>query len=138
MSDDKLRLGGMALANGVLVHGPTAWAVAVRRDDGEIQVASRRKRLLASKVKNPFLRGPARLLEAMALLPQVKRALPAAQLPMQNGRVVVAMAGAALGVRGIRESERLRPLAQELLSGILSLAPAVLALRGGELAHYHG
>jgi uncharacterized protein YqhQ len=138
MSDEKLRLGGMALANGVLVHGPTAWAVAVRKDNGEIQVASRRKRLLASKVKNPLLRGPARLLEAMALLPQVKRALPAAQLPMQNGRVVAAMAGAALGVRGIRESERLRPLAQELLSGAVSLAPAVFALRGGELAHYHG
>jgi uncharacterized protein YqhQ len=138
MSKDKLRLGGMALANGVLVHGPTAWAVAIRNEDGEIEVASRKKRLLAAKVNNPLLRGPARLLEAMALLPQVKRALPAAQLPMQNGRVVAAMAGAAFGVKGIRESERIRPLAQELLSGLLSMAPAVLALRGGELAHYHG
>ena len=25
--DEKVRLGGMALANGVLVHGPTSWAV---------------------------------------------------------------------------------------------------------------
>ena len=138
MSDEKLRLGGMALANGVLVHGPTAWAVAIRSEDGEIEVASRKKRLLASKVTNPLLRGPARLLEAMALLPQVKRAMPAAQLPMQNGRVVAAMAGAAIGVKGIRESERMRPLAQELLSGLLSLAPAVFALRGGDLANYHG
>ena len=32
---EKVRLGGMALANGVLVHGPTAWACAVRTDDGE-------------------------------------------------------------------------------------------------------
>ena len=31
---DKVRLGGMALANGVLVHGPTSWACAVRTDDG--------------------------------------------------------------------------------------------------------
>ena len=31
--DDKLRLGGMALRNGLLVHGPTHWAAAVR-DDG--------------------------------------------------------------------------------------------------------
>src|SRR3954451_3341444 len=138
MSDEKLRLGGMALANGGLVQAPAAGAAAVRKEDGESEVASRRKRLLASKVRHPVLRGPARLLEAMALIPQVKRALPAAQLPMQNGRVVVAMAGAALGVRGIRESERLRPLAQELLSGALSLAPAVFALRGGELANYHG
>jgi uncharacterized protein YqhQ len=138
MSDEKLRLGGMALANGVLVHGPTAWAVAIRNEHGEIEVASRKKRLLASKVKSPLLRGPARLLEALALLPQVKRALPAAELPMQNGRVVAAMVGAAVGVKGIRESERLRPLAQELLTGLLSLAPAVFALRGGDLAHYHG
>src|SRR3954452_13179592 len=138
MSDEKLRLGGMALPDGVLVHGPPAWAAAVRKENGDIEVASRRKRLLASKVRHPVLRGPARLLEAMELIPQVKRALPAAQLPVQNGRVVAAMAGSALGVKGILESERLRPLAQELLSGILSLAPAVLALRGGELAHYHG
>lgn len=135
---EKLRLGGMALANGVLVHGPTAWACAVRREDGTIAVASRKKRLLASRVRNPLLRGPARILEALALLPQVKRALPEAKLPMQNGRTVAAMAGAAVAVREVRERESLRPAAQELITGLLSLAPAVLALRGGELAHYHG
>jgi uncharacterized protein YqhQ len=135
---EKLRLGGMALANGVLVHGPTSWACAVRREDGTIQVASRRKRFVAARVRSPFLRGPARLLEAIALLPQVKRALPAAKLPMQNGRTVAAMAGAAVAVKGVRETENLRPAAQELIAGLLSLAPAVLALRGGELANYHG
>jgi uncharacterized protein YqhQ len=41
-------------------------------------------------------------------------------------------------MRGIRDNERIRPAAQELISGLLSLAPAVLALRGGELAEYHG
>ena len=30
MAEEKLRLGGMALANGVLVHGPNAWACAVQ------------------------------------------------------------------------------------------------------------
>ena len=137
MSEQKLRLGGMALANGVLVHGPTAWAVAIRRENGGIETVSRKKRFVASKVKNPVLRGPARIAEAMALLPQVKRALPEAKLPMQNTRTLGAMAGASIAVRGIRESN-LRPIAQELLSGVLSMAPAVLALRGGELAHYHG
>jgi uncharacterized protein YqhQ len=135
---DKLRLGGMALANGVLVHGPTAWACAIRTADGEIEVAARRKRLLASRVSNPLLRGPARLLEAMALLPQIKRALPEAKLPMQNGRVFASIAGASIAVKGIRENERIRPVAQELLVSLLSFAPAVFALRGGELAHYHG
>ena len=47
MSEEKIRLGGMALPNGVLVHGPTAWACAIRHEDGRIEVASARKRLLA-------------------------------------------------------------------------------------------
>ena len=28
--DDKLRLGGMALRNGLLVHGPAHWAASLR------------------------------------------------------------------------------------------------------------
>jgi uncharacterized protein YqhQ len=138
MSDDKIRLGGMALANGVLVHGPTSWAVAIRNDAGEIEVVSKRKRLQASKVQNPLLRGPARIAEALALLPQVKRALPAAKLPFQNRKTLAAMAGATFVMRGVRDNEKIRPAAQELISGLLSLAPAVLALRGGEIAEYHG
>ena len=43
----KLRLGGMALRNGLLIHGPTHWAAAVRDRDGGIQVASERKPELA-------------------------------------------------------------------------------------------
>jgi uncharacterized protein YqhQ len=136
-SEEKIRLGGMALPNGVLVHGPTSWACAIRHDDGRLEVVSKVKRFRASKVTSPFLRGPARLVEAFALLPQVKRSLPAAELPMEDGRVLSTMVGTAFVVRGIRES-RLRPVAQELLAGILSLAPAALALRGGELAAYHG
>jgi len=128
----------MALPNGVLVHGPNAWACAIRHPDGRLEVASARKRFRAARVTSPFLRGPARLAEAMALLPQVKRALPAAKMPMQSRGVVASMLGVAIAVRGIRESGRLRPAAQELLSGILSIAPAALALRGSELAAYHG
>ena len=138
MADEKIRLGGMALPNGVLVHGPRSWACAVRRDDGEIEVASAYKRFQASNVGHPFLRGPARLAEAIALLPQVKRALPAAKLPMGNPRVIGAMLGGAIAVRGLRDTTRLQPLARELLSGLVSLAPAALALREGELAAYHG
>jgi uncharacterized protein YqhQ len=138
MSDEKVRLGGMALPNGVLVHGPTAWACAIRRGDGTLEVASARKRLLASRVTSPLVRGPARLAEALALLPQVKRKLPAAKLPMQSPRVIASMVGAAVVVKAIRDSERLRPAARELISGLVSLAPAALALRGSDLAAYHG
>jgi uncharacterized protein YqhQ len=137
MSEEKIRLGGMALPNGVLVHGPTAWACAIRHEDGRIEVASARKRLQASRVKSPLLRGPARLAEAIALLPQVKRKLPAAELPFESPRMLGSMLGAAVAVKGIRSS-RLRPAAQELLAGLTSLAPAVLALRGSALAGYHG
>ena len=137
MAKDKIRLGGMALPNGVLVHGPHAWACAIRKEDGRIEVASARKRLQASRIQNPILRGPARLAEALALLPQIKAKLPAAKLPLESPRTVASMVGAAVFVRSLRESG-MRPVARELLSAIASMAPAVLALRSGELAAYHG
>jgi uncharacterized protein YqhQ len=137
MAEDKIRLGGMALPNGVLVHGPHSWACAIRHEDGRIEVASARKRFRAARVQNPFLRGPARLAEALALLPQVKAKLPAARLPMESPGTLASMLGAAVFIRGLRESG-LRPIARELLSALVSVAPAVLALRSGELAAYHG
>jgi uncharacterized protein YqhQ len=137
MAEEKIRLGGMALPNGVLVHGPHAWACAIRHEDGRIEVASARKRLQASRIQNPLLRGPARLAEALLLLPQIKAKLPAARLPMENSRTFGSMLGAAAVVKVLRESE-LRPVARELLASVVSIAPAVMALRSGELAAYHG
>jgi uncharacterized protein YqhQ len=134
---DKLRLGGMALSNGVLVHGPTTWACAIRLPDGSLKVAAQRKRIIASKIQNPLLRGPARLAEAIAVLPSLKRKLPEAKLPFEQPGILAAMAVSAVGVRVIRGS-RLRPAAQELAAGVLALAPAFLSLRGNDLAAYHG
>jgi uncharacterized protein YqhQ len=137
MSGEKTRLGGMALGNGVLVHGPRSWACAIRTEDGELKVVARRKRLRAADVGNPILRGPARIAEVFALLPQVKLALPEAKLPIARASVVASMFGTAVVLQNLRRSP-LRPAARELLSGFVSLAPAALALRGGELASYHG
>jgi uncharacterized protein YqhQ len=134
---DKLRLGGMALSNGVLVHGPTTWACAIRLPDGSLKVAAERKRVVASRIQNPLLRGPARLAEAVAVLPALKRKLPEAKLPFEQPGILAAMATSAVGVRVIRGS-RLRPAAQELAAGALALAPAFLSLRGNDLAAYHG
>jgi uncharacterized protein YqhQ len=134
---ERVRLGGMALANGVLVHGPRAWACAVRTADGELKVVAMRKRFRAADVRNPVLRGPARIAEVFALLPQVKRALPEAELPMERPRVLASMIGSAFVLRGLRNSS-LRPLTRELVTGLLSVAPAAFALRGGDLAAYHG
>src|SRR2546421_351645 len=138
MTEEKVRLGGMALQNGVLVHGPRAWAAAVRHPDGRLEVAAAPKRFRAAELEQPFLRGPARLFEAVAILPEVRRRLPAAKLPFERPAVLAAMLAGAVAVRIVRGSGRVGPAAQELVGGLLSFAPAALALRGSDLAAYHG
>jgi uncharacterized protein YqhQ len=137
--DSKLRLGGMALRNGLLVHGPTHWAAAIRTDAGELRVASGRKPELGGKAAEriPGLRGLAKLAEAMAVIPLVKRSLPEARLPMQDLKTLGAMGGAALGGQAIRAAGN-RSVGREAAVAVLSLAPALLALRSGDLAAYHG
>jgi uncharacterized protein YqhQ len=127
----------MALENGVLVHGPTSWACAVRTDEGELKVASGPKRLRAAEVRNPLLRGPARIAEIFSVLPAVRKSLPEARLPYQRGDVAAALAGSAFVVRGLRAS-RLTPVLQEALAALTSVGPAALAVRGSRLAEYHG
>jgi uncharacterized protein YqhQ len=138
MSEDKVRLGGMALANGVLVHGPKSWAVAIRTNDGRLKVAAQRKRIRAGRIESPLLRGPARLLDAMSIIPQIRRALPEAKLPFERPGVLAAMLGSAAVVKVVRDAGNVGPAAQELVSGLLSVAPAALALRGSDVAAYHG
>jgi uncharacterized protein YqhQ len=137
VAEEKLRLGGMALANGVLVHGPNAWACAVRLPDGTLKQASALKRFRAARVEQPLLRGPARVVEVFALLPEVRRRLPEARLPFERPAVMFAMALGAAATQVVRRSA-LGPAAKELVAGIASLAPAAVALRGTTLAAYHG
>jgi uncharacterized protein YqhQ len=138
---EKLRLGGMALRNGLLVHGPTHWAAAVRTPSGEVKVASGRKPELGGGVADavPGVRGVLKLAEAMAVIPLVKRALPEARLPMQDARTLGAMGAAALAGHAVRAGGRQAPAAaREAAVALISLAPAVMALRSGDLAAYHG
>src|SRR3954452_20223919 len=93
---EKLRLGGMALGNGLLVHGPTHWAAAVRAADGTVKVASGRKPRLRVADDVRGVRGVLRLAEAMAVIPLVKRGLPEARLPFQQPAVVAVTAGATV------------------------------------------
>jgi uncharacterized protein YqhQ len=137
-TDDTIRLGGMALANGVLVHGPRTWACAVRTEDGELRVASGRKRIRAAEIDSPLLRGPARVAELLTLLPDVRRRLPEARLAFERPAVLSAMAASAAFAQIVRHTERLQPAAREFLGTLASLAPAVVALRGSALAAYHG
>ena len=135
--DEKVRLGGMALGNGVLVHGPTSWAAAVRTDDGQLKVVAERKRVKGSRVDKPLLRGPARLAESFAVLPRLKRTLPEAMLPFEGRAALASMVGTAVAISAVRRA-KLGATSEELVAGILSVAPAVLALRRGSLAAYHG
>jgi uncharacterized protein YqhQ len=165
MSKEKLRLGGMALRNGLLVHGPTHWAAAVRTRDGEIKVASGPKPRLGPRAleRVPGVRGVAKLAEAMAVIPLVKRALPEAKLPMQDARTLAAMGAVSLTAHAIKRggsaprrhagafasrgrgasarsagSDAAASAAREAAVALLSVAPAVFALRQGELASWHG
>lgn len=135
MGEKKIRLGGMALENGVLMHGPTAWACAVRTDEGRLKVASGRKRVLPAE--QPLLRGPVKLLESLLVLPRARRSLPEMRFAFQRPRVLAVMALSAGATRAIRGT-RLKPAVQELAAGAAALTPALLALRQGELAGYHG
>jgi uncharacterized protein YqhQ len=127
----------MALANGVLVHGPRYWACAVRLEDGGLEVASGLKPLRAAEIENRLIRGPARMAEIFALLPEIRRRIPAAQLPFQRPAVAAAMVGSAAAVRLVRGS-RLSMAAQEVLAAALAVGPAAVAMRGSNLASYHG
>jgi uncharacterized protein YqhQ len=129
----------MALPNGVLVHGPRSWACAVRNKHGKLLVASGYKRFRAATLDDrPLLRGPAKLAEVFAFMPALRRRLPEARLPMERPSVLAAMVASAFAVRVVRENARIGPGAKELVAGLLALAPAMLSLRTGELAAYHG
>jgi uncharacterized protein YqhQ len=136
-----MRLGGMALRNGLLVHGPTSWAAAARNGAGEIDVASGKKPDFGGNrvAKVPLLRGPIRLAEAFAVIPIARRSLPSSRLPFEDPRVLAAAAGVSIAnalLRG-RGGRRSTP-AREAATSVLGLLPAMVALSGTELAAYHG
>ena len=129
MSDEKIRLGGMALPNGVLVHGPTSWACAIRHERRDDRGRVGAQALPASRVHEsvPARPGPARR-GARAAAAGEARSCPAAKLPMQSPRVARVDGRRRGRVRGDPRLARLRPAAQELLSG------AALARAGGARA----
>jgi uncharacterized protein YqhQ len=139
MDEQQIRLGGMALQNGVLVHGPTAWACAVRGENGSLEVASGRKPTFAPDVRKriPIVRGPLALAEAFALLPLVRRAVPAARFPFERPSVLGSVVATAAIGRALRRSS-LGVGTREAVAAGVAFLPALLALRGPDLASYHG
>jgi uncharacterized protein YqhQ len=133
----KVRLGGMALRNGLLVHGPEHWAIAVRTRDGSIKADSGRKPRFRGPVTDlPGVRGVARIAEAFALLPLIKRQVPEVRLPFEDGRMLAAMIASSALSAGVRRGGRTP--GREGVLALLGIAPAALAIRDSELAAYHG
>lgn len=137
--DQLLRLGGMALRNGLLIHGPTSWAVAARDAAGEIGVASGRKPVFApgAAARIPLLRGPLRLAEAFAVIPLARSRLPAARLPFEDPRVIGAMLLASSIGRVVRGPGK-TSVAREAAQAAIGVIPALVALSDRDLAAYHG
>jgi uncharacterized protein YqhQ len=135
----RLRLGGMALRNGLLIHGPTHWAAAVRKPDGTLEIDSERKPELAPGLvaKVPGLRGPIKLAEALVVLPLVRRRMRSARLPFEDVRVVGATA-ATLGLTALLRRNTAASAAREGLVQAIGAVPAVVALTDRDLAAYHG
>lgn len=136
---ERLRLGGMALRNGLLVHGPTSWAVAVRNRAGEVEVASGPKpRLARGRLgRTPLVRGPLRLAEAMAVVPLARLRLRSARLPLEDARVLLAAAAASGASAAARRLAR-GSAGREAAVAAIGLLPALAALRDRDLAAYHG
>jgi uncharacterized protein YqhQ len=132
------RLGGMALANGLLVHGPTHWAAATRGADGAITVASGRKPRFARGAIGavPIVRGVLRLAESLAVLPAMRRGTPSARFAVQERAgyigVAVALAGTAIARRRLRS-----PIAQEAVAALAGLVPTLAALRASDASRWH-
>jgi uncharacterized protein YqhQ len=138
-SEPQLRLGGMALRNGLLIHGPTSWAVAARSAEGQIEVASGPKPSFTpgGLGSTPLVRGPLRLAEALAIVPLARLRLASARLPFEDRAVVVAVIASAVGSRLLRRM-RAATVGREAMIAALGALPAFTALRDSDLAAYHG
>jgi uncharacterized protein YqhQ len=138
VSPKPLRLGGMALRNGLLIHGPTSWAAAARTADGRIEVASGPKPTLARGrlASTPLLRGPLRLAEAMAVVPLARSRLGSARLPFEDRAVAGVVAASLVGSTILRRRGS-ATVGRELAVALLGVLPAVAALRDPALARYH-
>ena len=160
---DAPRMGGIALKNGLILVTERHWAVAIRENNGTINVASGTKARLPGSGENresydapgadphpsgragmlrsrgiPVLRGLERFGETLLVLGQVKRYLPQAQLPLQGGRVALALAGSLVATEAVKAANSKSALVEELGIAAAGFLPAMLALKGSAVSGYHG
>ncbi len=135
MSEEKLRLGGLALRNGLALFGPTAWAAAVRTPEGDIKVASGTRPRLHAADRVPFARGVVRMTEMVATLPLIRQRLPDSRFSFESGNV----AATALACTVLAALARRRGgFRGELTSTLIGVVPSLVTLRSRDLVRYHG
>jgi uncharacterized protein YqhQ len=135
VSEEKLRLGGLALRNGLALFGPTAWAAAVRTPDGDIKVASGMRPRVRSADRVPFARGVVRMSEMLATLPLIRRRLPDARFSFEGGNVAAAAVVCTAVAAVVRRRGGFR---SELASTLIGVVPSLVTLRSRDLVRYHG
>jgi uncharacterized protein YqhQ len=135
VSDEKLRLGGMALRNGLALFGPTSWAAAVRTADGDIQVASGARPRTHAADGVSFVRGVVRMSEMFIALPVIRRRMPEARLSFEHGSVAASAVVCAALAAVVRRRGGFRG---ELASSMIGIVPSLVTLRSRELVRYHG
>jgi len=162
-ADEDLRIGGIALKNGLALVTERHWAAAIRQTDGTISVASGQKVRLpggggetrtSSRARSgggsgrarpsgaaagiPLLRGLGRFGESLLVLALVKSRLPKAELPLEGGRVAAALAGSMAATSAVRAVTSKSPVAEEVGTALAAFLPAVLSLRNTPISGYHG
>jgi len=86
----------------------------------------------------PMLRGLARFGEILLVLAQVKLRMPQAELPLEGGRVALALATAYAATSTIRRLGPKSTVVQETGAAFAAFVPAVLSLRNSTISGYHG
>ena len=112
--------------------------MALRSKDGGLRVESGAKPRFRGGIADlPGVRGIARLGEAFALLPVIKRRVPEVQLPFEDVKVLAAMLASSVVTAGARRLGG-RGAGSELAVAALGMAPTAFALHDSQLAAYHG
>lgn len=135
-----LRIGGMALENGLLLQSARHWVAAVREPEGSISVVSGVKGVDLSGHSNgrlPILRGLARLMDAFRVLPTLKRRVGSAVLPLESPRMMGALGLSAFLTATTRKTGG-SVAGRETKALLVGLIPVLFALRDSRLAGYHG
>ena len=136
-----LKIGGMALENGVLFQTDTHWAMAIRDPSGEIEISSGRKTAIPGSGRMrriPLLRGLISLAESGLVIPSAYTHGGRLPLPTRSPQMLASMIVSVLGTMVVRNPKRkLPPLVEEVAVSALTLIPSLIALRKTEAIEYH-